>query len=60
MRASKWVWIVEVSYPEQPDWHPTVGIALTRYDAVQVIRDWRKRNPNDNFCLTRYERRPTR
>ena len=56
----KRVWIVEVKYYDpgviwsQTAWHPTVSCALTQEDGKRVLRDWRKRNPDDRFRLICY------
>lgn len=51
----RYIWIVEMK-EEKPvnAWHTTVGVALNRSDARDVLRDWQTRNPSDKFRLTRY------
>ena len=55
-KRRKHVWIVEAryDYPVVRNWSPTVGAALTRADAVYVLSDWRRRNPDDKFRLVEY------
>ena len=48
------IWVVEMQL--YGEWQATVGIALTRSDAVYVLRSWRSRNPDDDFRITQYQR----
>ena len=45
------VWIVEMFWRS---WGATVGVALTREDGREVLRDWQRRNPTDRFRLRAY------
>ena len=50
---TRMIWLVEASYDHGP-WHSTVGVALTRSEGREVLRDWHARNPDDRFRLRRY------
>jgi len=50
------VWVVEVDFSRDQSWAPTVGVGLTRDDAMAAIADWRKRLPDDKFRLQKYVR----
>lgn len=52
------VWIIEMlntSYRTvAPRFEPTVGAALTKKDAREILIDWKAKNPVDKFRLKRY------
>ncbi len=50
------LWVVELWNAQRGRWEPTVGCALTRDDCRQVARDWRTRNPDDDFRIHQYVR----
>lgn len=54
VKRRRYVWIVELLYEDQSEWHPTVGARLARIDARRELQDWRRRNPDDRFRLVRY------
>ena len=49
------VWVVEMKFKGISEWEPTVGCALTREDGRELRVEWKKRNPDDQFRLTKYE-----
>ena len=54
------IWIVEMwinSYRRiKPRWEPTVGAALNRREALQIMADWKQNNSYDRFRLKLYRR----
>lgn len=55
----RYIWIVEMKEENLLRvpvnmWRTTVGVALNRSDARDVLRDWQIRNPSDKFRLVRY------
>lgn len=54
--ARDYVWIVEHYWDHRGQWYPTVGVALDREAARGELADWKRRNPDDRFRLTKYTR----
>ena len=52
----KRIYVVELMYPEDKTWHPTVGVGIDREDGLRELKDWQERNPSDKFRLSQYER----
>lgn len=53
------VWVVEIwnETPScRPYWGPCVGISLDREGGRLRMRQWKSRNPDDRFRLTKYRR----
>ena len=48
------VWIVEMWDEGHARWEPTVGCALSRYDARLQLASWKEDNPSDKFRLRKY------
>jgi len=57
MREAKpYVWIVQMWNEKRKRWEPTVGVGLTRAEAYEVLRNWKRDNPGDRFGLAPYIR----
>ena len=49
------VWVIEME--DAPGrWSPCMGLGLDRQEARRELADWRKRNPSDNFRISKYVR----
>lgn len=48
------LWVVEMLVGGR--WKPTVGVALTRSDARNVVMRWRSNNVSDEFRVSEYVR----
>jgi hypothetical protein len=55
VKPKKYLWIVEMR--EDGKWFPTVGVGLTRADAMREMKDyWRENNRHDSFRVRKYTR----
>jgi hypothetical protein len=48
---AQYLWVVEIL---EREWEPTVGVAITKKEARDVLKIWKSDNPDDKFRLMRY------
>lgn len=48
------IWIVEMWNDEYNQWEPTVGIGLSRKEAVDECKKWKTNNPGSKFRVRKY------
>ena len=50
------IWVVEIMdyMKDNPQWEPTVGVALSREDARAERARWQANNPDDKFRIRPY------